>query len=105
MPEIDVRVYGHRWVVETGYSKAEAMRPRTRSRNKGARLFCFLYALAIFNAWVMWSALLRVPSAVRRRFHTMTQLEMKVAVLDMAFAVLKPPSCAPAPPAVPLIPA
>ena len=106
VPDIDVRVYGHRWVVETGYSKAEAMRPRTRSRNKGARLFCFLYALAIFNAWVMWSALLRAASAVRRRFHTMTQLELKVAVLDMVFAeVLKPPSHAPALPAVPPIPA
>ena len=105
VPDIDVRVYGHRWVVETGYSKAEAMRPRTRSRNKGARLFCFLYALAIFNAWVMWSALLRVASAVRRQLHVMTQLELKVAVLGMAFAVLKPPSHAPALPAVPLIPA
>lgn len=51
VPDIDVRVYGHRWVVETGYSKVETMRPRTR--NKGARIFCFLYALAIFNSWVM----------------------------------------------------
>ena len=102
MPDIDVRVYGHRWVVETSYSKVEAMRPRTRSRNKGARLFCFLYALAIFNSWVMWSALLRMSSAVRRRLHTMTQLELKVAVLDMAFAeVLKPPAHAPALPAAP----
>ena len=36
VPDIDVEVYVHRWVVETGYSKAEAMRPR--SRNNGARL-------------------------------------------------------------------
>ena len=102
MPDIDVRVYGHRWVVETGYSKVEAMRPRTRSRNKGARIFCFLYALAIFNSWVMWGALLRMSSAARRRLHTMTQLELKVAVLDMVFAeALKPPSRAPALPAAP----
>ena len=102
VPDIDVRVYGHRWVVETGYSKVEAMRPRTRSRNKGARLFCFLYALAIFNSWVMWGALLRMSSAVRRRLHTMTQLELRVAVLDMVFAeVLKPPSYEPALPAAP----
>ena len=62
-------VYGHRWAVETGYSKVEAMQPRTRSRSKGARLFCFLYALAIFNSWVMWGALLRMSSAVSRRLH------------------------------------
>ena len=102
VPDIEVGVYGHRRVVETGYSKVEPMRPRTRSRNKGARLFCFLYALAIFNSWVMWRALLRMSSAVRRRLHTMTQLELKVAVLDMVFAeVLKPPSHAPALPAAP----
>jgi hypothetical protein len=102
VPDIDIRVYGHRWVVETGYSKVEAMRPRTRSRSRGARLFCFLYALAIFNSWVMWGALLHMSSAVRRRLHTMTQLELKVTVLGMLLAeMLKPPSRAPTLPAAP----
>ena len=82
-----------------GHSRVEAMRPR--SHNKGARLFCFLCALAIFNSW-MWRAPLRMSSAVRRRLHTMTQLELKAAVLDMVFAeALKPPSHAPALPAAP----
>ena len=48
VPDIDVRMYGHHWVVETCYSKVEAMQPRSRS--KWTRLFCFLYALAIFNS-------------------------------------------------------
>ena len=97
VPDIDVEVYVHRWVVETGYSKAEAMRPRTRSRNNGARLFCFLYALAIFNAWVMWNALLLTALAVHRRRKPMTQDEMKIVILESAL-VLKPPS--PPPPDV-----
>ena len=101
VPSIDVRVYGHRWVVEMEYSKVEAMRPRSRS--KGARLFGFLYAVATFNSWVMWGALLRMSSAVRRRLHVMTQMELKVTVLDMVFAeVIKPPSRAPALPVAPL---
>ena len=59
-----------------------------------------MYALAIFNSWVMWGALLRMSPAVRRRLHTMTQLELKVAVLGMLLAeVLKPPSHSSTPPA------
>lgn len=100
IPDIDIEIYGHRWVVESGYAMVEAMRPRTRSRNKGARLFCFLYALAIFNAWVMWNALLSVVFAVRRRLRVMTQLELKIAVFAIVIVeMLKPPS--PEPPPVP----
>lgn len=78
--------------METGYSKMEAMRPRTRSRNKEARLFCFLYALAIFNSWVMWNAQLHIICITRRRLRTATQLEFRILVLGEAFAnVFEPP--------------
>lgn len=35
IPDIDVRVYGHRWVVETGYSKVEAMWPVPAAATRG----------------------------------------------------------------------
>ena len=115
VPGMDAGAYGHMWVVETGHSKVEAPRPHTRSklvyeaaprafhvkveaprphtRSKGARL---LYALAIFNSQAVRGARLRVSSTVRRRLRAMTQLELRVAVLDMLFAeVLKPPRMRP----------
>ena len=55
---IDVTMYGQRWGIETGYKMLEAMKPRTRSRNIAARNFCFLYAVVMFNAWVLVNAML-----------------------------------------------
>ncbi len=56
--DIDAAMYGQRWGIETGYKMLEAMRPRTRSRNIAARNFCFLYAVVMFNAWVLANAML-----------------------------------------------
>ena len=49
--------YALRWGIETSYAKIEAMRAKTRSRNTGARLFCLVYSLMLFNAWIMVRAL------------------------------------------------
>ena len=57
-PDIDVALYSKRWGIETGYKMLEAMRPRTRSQNIAARNFCFLYAVVMFNAWVLANAML-----------------------------------------------
>ena len=56
-PWADVAHYALRWGIETGYAKIEAMKAKTRSRNTGARLFCFVYSLMLFNAWIMIRAL------------------------------------------------
>ena len=75
MPWVDVIIYAVRWGIESGYAKVEAMRAKTRSRRLGARLFCFIYSLIIFNMWVMARALLSASGLpLARRKRTLTQL-------------------------------
>ncbi len=57
-PNVNVRKYAKRWGIETGYRMIESTRPRTRSTNMASREFCFLYAIIVFNAWVMANALI-----------------------------------------------
>ncbi len=57
-PNVNVRKYAKRWGIETGYKMIESLRPRTRSTNMASREFCFLYAIIVFNAWVMANALI-----------------------------------------------
>ena len=44
LPWVDVIIYAVRWGIESAYAQIEAMRAKTRSRNPGARLFCFIYS-------------------------------------------------------------
>ena len=54
------------------------MRAKTRSRNTGARLFCFIYSLMMFNAWIMMRALLGHRSAANHmKCPEITQLVLK----------------------------
>ena len=46
-------------MIKSAYAGIEAMRAKTRSRNLGARLFCFIRSLMAFNAWVVAWILLR----------------------------------------------
>ncbi len=51
-PELDPDIYSARRGIETGYyAKLESMRAKTRSRKTGARVFCFVYSLLLFNMW------------------------------------------------------
>ena len=78
MQWVDVAHYALRWGIETGYAKIEAMRAKTRSRNTGARLFCFIYSLMLFNAWIMIRALLGHRSAANHmKCPEITQLVLK----------------------------
>ena len=78
VPDIDVSMYGGRWGIETGYKMLEAMRPRTRSRNIAARNFCFLYAVVMFNAWVLANAMLAICRVWWNRANTaITQTHFK----------------------------
>ena len=40
----------------------EKMRARTRSTKTVSRIFCFLYSVVMFNAWVMINAMLSAMS-------------------------------------------
>ena len=52
VPDVDPDSYGNRWGIETGYRMIENTRAKTHSKNPAARLLCFVYSVAIFNAWV-----------------------------------------------------
>lgn len=78
LPWIDVITYAVRWGIESGYAMIESMRAKTRSRKPGARLFCFLYTLMMFNVWVMVKAILAALTVyMSRRKRTITQLAFK----------------------------
>ena len=75
---IDPTVYSVRWGIESGYAMLESMRAKTRSRKVGARLFCFLYSLMMFNNWMMIKILmLSMTKYISRRKNTITQLVFK----------------------------
>ncbi len=94
LPWVDVIIYAVRWGIESAYAQIEAMRAKTRSRNPGARLFCFIYSLMIFNAWVMAKILLRSlisELSLSRRRGTITQLTFKEIVEVLADGPGPPP--------------
>lgn len=81
LPHIDINQYSSRWGIETGYSMIEAMRAKTRSRDAGARLFCFLYSLMVFNGWVMLNSLNQYRLRMRLKGKNITQLTLKFMLL------------------------
>ena len=94
LPWVDVIIYAVRWGIESAYAQIEAMRAKTRSRNPGARLFCFIYSLMVFNAWVMARILLRpiIPGlSLSRRLRAITQLTFKEILGDLAEGPGPPP--------------
>lgn len=94
LPWVDVIIYAVRWGIESAYAQIEAMRAKTRSRNPGARLFCFVYSLMVFNAWVMARILLRsaIPRlSLSRRLGTITQLAFKEIIGALAGSGPGPP--------------
>ena len=80
VPDINLDLYADRWGIETGYSKVESMRAKTRSRNPTARLFCFLYSLLLFNMWVAINSLALLQSGDRAT-PKMTQTALKFSLL------------------------
>ncbi len=80
VPGINPDAYAARWGIETGYAKIESMRAKTRSRNRVARLFCFLYSLLLFNLWVAANALLAFRSGDHAGPKT-TQTALKFVLL------------------------
>ena len=81
LPHININQYSSRWGIETGYSMIEAMRAKTRSRDAGAHLFCFLYSLMVFNGWVMLNSLNQYRLRMRLKGKNITQLTLKFMLL------------------------
>ena len=78
---MDVEEYSKRWDIETGYRVVENARAKTSSSGRPARLFCFLYSLVLFNAWVLVNAQLACFLQLRGTALPITQLYLKIAVL------------------------
>ena len=88
--DIDVAMYGQRWGIETGYKMLEAMRPRTRSRNIAARNFCFLYAMVMFNAWVLANAMLADCSDQADAAITQAHFKFMMEIMLLLSSIIPP---------------
>ncbi|MFA9518426.1 transposase [Halopenitus sp. H-Gu1] len=56
--------YRRRWGIETSYRKVTEFLPRTSSPTFSVRLFYFLFAVALYNLWVLTNLLLTPDRAV-----------------------------------------
>ncbi len=54
--ETILRLYKDRWAIETGYRMYNQFLMKTTSRNYTIRLFYFLFACLMYNAWVLYNA-------------------------------------------------
>jgi IS4 transposase len=56
--------YRRRWGIETSYRKVTEFLPKTSSPTFSVRLFYFLFAVALYNLWVLTNLLLTSDRAV-----------------------------------------
>jgi hypothetical protein len=56
--------YRRRWGIETSYRKVTEFLPKTSSPTFSVRLFYFLFAVALYNLWVLTNLLLTADRAV-----------------------------------------
>ena len=78
----DSELYSKRWGIETGYRMIEEMRARTRSTKTVSRIFCFLYSVVMFNAWVMINAMLSaVSKPVKKTRKRITQTQLRIEIM------------------------
>jgi IS4 transposase len=61
--------YRRRWGIETSYRKVGEFLPKTTSPTFSVRLFYFLFAVALYNLWVLVNLLL-APQHTRERTQT-----------------------------------
>ena len=81
-PDIDLKCYSERWMIETGFRMVENQRVRTRSRSVTVRTLCFLYSLVLFNSWVLANAeLTNNPSVFGGVYYKITQTDMKIIIM------------------------
>ena len=98
---MDVGEYSKRWTIETCYRLVENARTKSCGSNRPARLFCFLYSLTLFNAWVLVNAQLASFLKLRDGVLPVTQMYMKIATL---MAIYRNIAIQPEPPPDPVAP-
>jgi len=60
-PRRILRMYKLRWGIETGYRKVREFLPKTTSRSWLVRIFNFIFACLLYNAWVILNARAQEP--------------------------------------------
>ena len=60
-PKRILRFYKRRWGIETSYRKIREFLPKTTSRSWIVRIFYFIFACLIYNAWVVLNANAQEP--------------------------------------------
>ncbi len=60
-PKRILRLYKRRWGIETSYRKIREFLPKTTSRSWPVRIFNFIFACLIYNAWVVLNAKTQEP--------------------------------------------
>ena len=96
-PWTDMEEYGRRWGIETGYRMVENTRAKTSSVKKPARIFCFLYSLMLFNAWILANAALAAFLKLREDAIPISQLHARITILMAIFRNAIPPEPPPDP--------
>jgi len=81
-PGIDPDGYGRRRGIETGYRMIQNARARTHSKSPAVRLLCFVYSVAVFNAWVMANAVMSYITGIRSRDPAVTQQHPRQVLLE-----------------------
>jgi hypothetical protein len=61
-PNRILRLYKRRWGIETSYRKIREFLPKTTSRSWVVRIFNFIFACLIYNAWVVLNARAQEPT-------------------------------------------
>jgi IS4 transposase len=60
-PKRILRLYKQRWGIETSYRKIREFLPKTTSRSWLVRIFNFIFACLLYNAWVILNAKTQEP--------------------------------------------
>jgi len=60
-PKRILRLYKQRWGIETSYRKIREFLPKTTSRSWLVRIFNFVFACLLYNAWVILNAKTQEP--------------------------------------------
>ncbi len=64
LAQLLAEAYRRRWGIETSYRKVTEFLPKTSSPTFSVRLFYFLFAVALYNLWVLTNVLLTPDRAV-----------------------------------------
>ena len=86
--EAFVEQYRARWPIETGYGRAESMRPRTASREESVRVLLLLVSILLFNAWILALHLLQRANSGKAQ----TKMTIK-GVLEFFMLLVREKTC------------